>query len=374
MTSHDRVSGRIASWLFTALVGTGAALAETAPRLFLVDSQVTPPESSIYEVDPLSAALVLKGSLGQAFTPIFGMAAADARTFYLTGTDTSPSNLCLGLSSCLLLRVVLDPGSTTPSQVQLVGVVTLDGVVVPDITGLTFRQDGLLYGTSQETNSLYRIDPVTAQATFLGNSGIDLHGGDISFDDVDRLWAWSNIGSAAGLYQMDPATGAATADELHPFIDFSGMAALAHGEVLYGANPTNDRLYALDLNQGMDGGTPLTLAGQGFNHRRGDVDSPYCVDDAACEDADLCTTDQCTPGGCIHLPANLDDLNPCTQDSCTSAMGPMHALDPLCCVSDSYCDDQQDCTVDTCEVNHCVHRGSQSCGTGDPLVHRRDRN
>jgi hypothetical protein len=375
MTSRRRVSGWIVSWLFTAVIGTGAVLADPAGRLFLVDSQFTPAESSIYEVDPITAVLVLKGSLGQAYTPVFGMAAANASTFYLTGTDTSPSNLCLGFTSCLLLRVVLDPGSTTPSQIQVVGVVAVDGIVVPDITGLTFRQDGLLYGASQETDSLYRIDPATAQATFVGNLGIDLHGGDITFDDVDRLWAWSNIGSASGLYQIDPATGAASADELYPFIDFSGMAALMHGGVLYGANPTNDRLYTLDLNQGLNGGVSLTLGGQGFNHRRGDVDSPYCDDDAACGDGNLCTTDQCTPGGCVHLPLNLDDLNPCTQDSCTPEMGPLHALDPLCCLSAGACDDQQDCTVDTCEANRCVHRASQSCGSlWDPTVQRRERN
>ncbi|HEV8377082.1 MAG TPA: hypothetical protein VGR38_12705, partial [Candidatus Polarisedimenticolia bacterium] len=128
------------------------------------------------------------------------------------------------------------------------------------------------------------------------------------------------------------------------------------------------------LNQGLDGGVVMTLGGQTFNHRRGDVDSPYCDDDAACEEGDLCTRDLCTAGGCVHLPLNVDDLNPCTQDTCTSGFGPMHTSDPLCCLSNGACDDLQECTIDSCELNRCVHRGVFSCeSSGDPTVRRVNR-
>src|SRR5262245_4595572 len=91
-----------------ALLFSGASeLSATPPsdagHLFLIDSQFSPLVTRIYEVDPASAALSLKGDLGLSYTPVLGMAAADALTFYLAGTDTTPTNACEGLRSCLLL-------------------------------------------------------------------------------------------------------------------------------------------------------------------------------------------------------------------------------------------------------------------------------
>ena len=337
-----------------------------------MDSQFTPPVTRIFEVDPASAALVLKADLGQSYTPVFGMAAANARTLYLSGTDTTPADACTGLTSCLLMRVVLDPGSTTPSEWDVVGVLSQGASVVPGFTGLTFRQDGQLYGISQVTDSLYRIDPATAQATLVGSAGVDFHGGDITFDDQDRLWVWTNIGDGAGLYQMDPDTGQASAYELHPWLDFAGMAALSHGGILYGTNPPSDRLYSLDLLLGLDAGVVMTLGGQQFDHRRGDVDSPYCAEDASCDDADVCTTDTCSPGGCLHVSVFLDDGNLCSADSCDPVTGVLHLPVPGCCVSDSTCHDSNSCTLDLCEANRCVFRDTAKCGSPRPGSVRRE--
>src|SRR5207247_8954393 len=103
---------------------------------------------------------------------------------------------------------------------------------------------------------------------------------------------------------------------------------------------------------------PLTLDGASFDHNRGDLDSPFCTGDFACDDGNLCTLDTCAPGGCSHqaeadccltdadcpvtdrcaitrcvenrcelLPLNLDDGDPCTLDGCDPATGPFHLPD-----------------------------------------------
>ena len=89
-------------------------------RLFLVDSQFTPLVTQIFEVDPIRA-LALEGDLGFAYTPVLAMAAANALTYYLAGTDTSGADACQGKRSCLLLKVALDPATTTPALIQLGG-------------------------------------------------------------------------------------------------------------------------------------------------------------------------------------------------------------------------------------------------------------
>jgi slime mold repeat-containing protein len=123
----------------------------------------------------------------------------------------------------------------------------------------------------------------------------------------------------------------------------------------------------MDL-MGSISGVLITLNGIGFDHQRGDLDSPYCEDDASCADGDLCTADSCSPGGCRHnpipgccvsdsqcddgnactldqcvdnqcasVPLNLDDSNPCTEDQCDPVTGPSHNPLPDCCLSDSDC-------------------------------------
>jgi hypothetical protein len=373
-------------------------------HLFLIDSQFSPLVTKIYEVDPASAVLVLKGDLGLTYTPVLGIAAADALTFYIAGTDTSPANACQGLRSCLLVKVVLDPGSVTPALVQLIGVIQQGGVMVPEITGLTFRQDGQLYGISQLTYSLYRIDIATGQATLMGAAGPELHGGDVTFDEQDRLFAWTNIGAGSGIYLMDPDTGVASAYELHPNVDLAGMATLKHGNIAYGASAGTNRLHTMDFMGSFNSGVVMTLGGVQFDHARGDLDSPYCDNQASCDDGELCTSDSCSPGGCLHteiagccevdsecadgnactqdsceanqcvnLPISVEDGNVCTLDQCDPVSGLLHLLIDRCCLFDSACNDFNDCTGDTCEENLCRNRPLPSCVPQGGTVKREDR-
>ena len=336
-------TARIPGFLALLLLFSPAVLQAAAPsqKLFLVDTHFTPPCTRIYEVDPATGVLTLRADLGETYSPVLSMAAADARTLFLAGNDTSGANQCGGQAACLLLKVVLDDDSTDPQEVEEVGFITAGGAIAASFTGMSFRSDGWLYGHSQVTDSLYRIDYRTAQAEMIGPMDTDMYGGDLTFA-AGELWAWNNLDGAEGLYSVDPQTGHATPYEMHPFLDFAGLAGLGHGSLLYGASAATDRIYPLDLAAGLGTGILMLLGGIRFDLSRGDLDSPYCDDDVSCVDSSLCTIDSCTPGGCKHEPI------------------------PGCCLFDADCGDNESCTIDVCESNRCVRHATPSCEVPTP--------
>jgi hypothetical protein len=97
-----------------------------------------------------------------------------------------------------------------------------------------------------------------------------------------------------------------------------------------------------------------------------------------CDDSNICTVnDSCSGGRCVGTPKDCDDLNPCTVDSCNPSVGCKHTqaqdglacgsgiVDRVCingrcesgCTSDTSCNDDLVCTVDTCNPNthQCDH-------------------
>ena len=60
-----------------------------------------------------------------------------------------------------------------------------------------------------------------------------------------------------------------------------------------------------------------------------------------CSDGDLCTTDACTPDGCVNPPLDCGDGEPCTDDTCDPDVG--------CLNSPTECDDGNPCTADSCQ-------------------------
>ena len=394
--SRNLMSPRITlAVILLAIASTTMIAAEGSPSLFLVDGTFQGLWSRIFQVDPDSGALQLRADLGTAYTPMLGMAAASGTILYLTGSDGGPDDLCAGDIACLLIRVELDPLFTTPTLVQVIGPLMVGGVMVPGITGLTFRNDGRLYAVSQTTGGLYTVDPNTAEATLIGIVDIPVHGGDITFDGSDRLWLWANIGAGSGIYQIDPETAHASVFDLTPGLDLAGMAAVGHGQSIRGARTANDRLYEIDTTVGLTGVFhPLTLDGAPFDHSRGDLDSPYCEGDAGCADQEVCTTDVCGPGGCNHPPVAdgevCNDGDLCTQvDSCQSGAcaggspvvcaAPDACHDPGICDPNSGncenaplkpdgtpCDDGNPCTqVDNCQSGTCVGGAPPDCAATD---------
>jgi len=107
--------------------------------------------------------------------------------------------------------------------------------------------------------------------------------------------------------------------------------------------------------------------------------SGCCQLDSECADADLCTDDLCVTNVCEHNATNCDDGDPCTLDSCDSAIGCSH--DPNdggacndgnpCTENDTCtggicsgilinCDDGNDCTLDECIGGICSNTPSTS--------------
>lgn len=345
------------------------SLAQEQPPLYLVDTPFDSPWiSGIYEIEPASGEMQLKAELGSELSPFFGLAAANDTVLYATGTDTT-GTLCPS-TACLLVRVVLATASTVPAELTVIGPVTSGGAAITGFTGLTYRNDGVLYGISQDTDALYTIDPATAQATLIGVTDLDIHGGDITFTADDRLFLWSNSGDAAGLYELDPATAQASAFEIHPYLGYAGMAALGHGDIMYGANPPSDNLYEIDPILGLTGTQVLlTLDGLRFDHKRGDLDSPFCNDDPFCDDTNDCTTDSCTAGGCENQwidgccidSGDCDDDNICTSDACDPVLGCVHTPVEL---------EQTSCGVGACvrTVDACLDGVPQQCIPGPPAT------
>ena len=309
--------------------------------------------------------MTLRADLGSAYTPALALAAASETVLYAAGTDPS-GTLCLG-SACLLLKIVLDPGSTTPLSVTAVGPFHAGALPVGEITGMAFRANGSLYAVSQVNSGLYIVDPATGAATLVGTSNADLHGGDITFDAEDRLWAWTNgPGSAPGFYELDPASAWALPVDTSVPDSYGGLASLGHTNRLYGASTGNDALHELTAGVGRTGIiVPLSYQGVPFDHKRGDLDSPACQTGAFCDDANLCTDDSCEPGGCRHAAvagcclsaADCDDANPCTDDACTGS----HT-----CAHTNLDGGQTTCGTGACQrtVTACIAGTPQSCQPG----------
>ena len=338
----------------TLLVLSQGIPGSQAATLHLVDTTFdVPPVSRLFLVDPATGDLTLEADLDASYAPYLGLAALDATRFYATGTDASCGP---GLQGCLLLEIELAPPSIVP-KVHLVGTVTdaATGLMLIGMTGLTFRSNGVLYAISEDTDSLYVLDPETAEATLVGSTGIDLHGGDVTFDASGRLWAWTNSGPAAGVYRLDPGSADATLLDSRPDLSFTGLTALGHSNLMFGCSPGNNSLYAVDPETGLTGDSfPLSWNGESYELNRGDLDSPSCESDAACLDEDPCTLDSCSPSGCVHKPAGED------AGTTSCGFGACRRTVPLCVEGTP-----QTCTPGSPSVETCDGIDNDCDGTVD---------
>lgn len=83
---------------------------------------------------------------------------------------------------------------------------------------------------------------------------------------------------------------------------------------------------------------------------------PGCCNVAAdCDDNDACTLDSCDGNACVHDPipgcchtaADCDDADPCTEDICNGGMCENNPI-AECCSDVSDCNDGDTCTLDQC--------------------------
>jgi uncharacterized repeat protein (TIGR01451 family) len=82
---------------------------------------------------------------------------------------------------------------------------------------------------------------------------------------------------------------------------------------------------------------------------------------ATCDDNDACTVDSCDGAtGCGHVPRSCDDGEPCTEDSCDAVLGCVHTN------TTAPCDDLNACTqTDLCTGGRCVGSNPLSCQDTD---------
>ncbi len=88
----------------------------------------------------------------------------------------------------------------------------------------------------------------------------------------------------------------------------------------------------------------------------------HALNDAACEDGDVCTAgDACEDGICkAGSTVDCEDANPCTLDACEPAVGCIHVA------TAGACDDGNACTEgDHCDGGACVYDGLLACDDGN---------
>lgn len=81
----------------------------------------------------------------------------------------------------------------------------------------------------------------------------------------------------------------------------------------------------------------------------------------SCDDGDACTTgDTCAAGSCAGAALDCDDNNPCTDDSCDSAVGCVYVNNTSACDTDG-----DACTSDTCVEGTCTAGAALNCDDGN---------
>jgi len=91
--------------------------------------------------------------------------------------------------------------------------------------GLAFNEDDILYGLSQMSYDLYTINPVNAELTLVGSTGLTSQTilGGLTFSSAGTLYAVLND----TLYTLNPKTGAASVIGPIGYDDVSGLTAIA---------------------------------------------------------------------------------------------------------------------------------------------------
>jgi hypothetical protein len=111
-------------------------------------------------------------------------------------------------------------------------------------------------------------------------------------------------------------------------------------------------------NNGGEGGEAPMGAGGDMGTAGG---GPDCALPADCDDDNACTIDSCNTGTCYHLPNQgpcEDDQNSCTTDFCSGIVCTHPSNGTCACQTPEDCDDSNPCTNDSCDGNKCVYVGN----------------
>ncbi|MBM4355321.1 MAG: hypothetical protein FJ109_16305, partial [Deltaproteobacteria bacterium] len=84
-----------------------------------------------------------------------------------------------------------------------------------------------------------------------------------------------------------------------------------------------------------------------------------CDDGSACTVGESCTAGKCAGG----KPANCEDGNPCTDDSCSAQSGCVHTPNTAPCFDGDFCT-----SGDLCAEGTCIGKGQVDCDDGNPCT------
>ncbi len=210
-----------ASLLTSPLSSPAGALGifDTGGNLYIYDTS----NNAIDQINPATGAIVATTNIGIPVTPGEGDVAFRNGTGYLASTYDAAGNFN-GLTGTLYRFSLSANSAVSVSQ------------NVPLLDGLAFSPTGVLYGLAQGGQTLYTIDPATGSVLTTMSTGISdncggfaCYGfGGLSFGTSGALFAsLSNFsGPTSALFQLNPATGAATPLAAVPFDQVSGLTSL----------------------------------------------------------------------------------------------------------------------------------------------------
>ncbi|MFO7652311.1 MAG: hypothetical protein R6X25_00655 [Candidatus Krumholzibacteriia bacterium] len=136
-----------------------------------------------------------------------------------------------------------------------------------------------IYVGSQDTEEIFTVDISTLALSLLGDTGIDLHGADMTFRNDGMLYLITNSPVDAGLYTIDLTNGMATVVGGFPgapeFV--TGVALMPGTATIIVSDPERNEI--LEVFDGMDRVWSLSKNGMPFNHVWGDMASSLCPED-----------------------------------------------------------------------------------------------
>lgn len=172
---------------------------------------------------------------------------------------------------------------------------------VPTPSGLAWSPTAGLYAHDAATNSLFRINRLTGEATRIGSLGLDATEGDLAFNPLTGVLYGSQTAGSDRLYTIDIQTGQATV--VGPIFsggDLSAMAFNRNGE-LFGIDTTNHRILKIDPLTAQILGQPQVIQGNTLGSTAGMAFDPDAANDS---NAWVVGRSSSYPGGDPNNPLN----------------------------------------------------------------------
>jgi len=262
--------------------------------------------------------------------------------------DPCTDDVCAGAAGCT------NPYNTSPCEDH------------SDCTSGDACSDGYCRGTPTNGNVCNDGNACTSDDTCV--TGVCLGGTPVDCDDGDPCDGVEYCHSYYGCYSYEPLN----CNDYQPCTDDSCDPATGCVHTVNDSNTCSDSNACTNGDRCVDGScqSGTTVVCDDSNPCTTDTCTPFggCVfsnNSNACTDGNACTIgDYCWFGHCLAgQPANCNDDNPCTEDSCNAAGNCVHVV-----VTGS-CDDGNFCTLaDSCVDGVCVGATHVDCSDNNPCT------